>query len=62
MIYLKADRALSKLNFHFYLKLPNLVTLWKCNSHLQYYKIDFSVVQFDQNTVKIQNKQINERN
>ena len=31
---------LSKLNILFHLKFKNLVTLWKCNSHLQYYKID----------------------
>ena len=40
---LKADRALSKLNFLFHLKSKaNLVTLQKSNSHLQYYKIDLS--------------------
>ena len=32
----------SKLNFLFHLKSKNLVTLWKCNSYLQYYKIDLS--------------------
>ena len=42
-VVFKADRALSKLNFHFYLKSKtNLLTLRKCNSHLQYYKIDSS--------------------
>ena len=40
---LKADRALSKLNLLFLLKTEtNLVTLKKCNSHLQYYKIDLN--------------------
>ena len=39
---LKADRALSKLNFLFHLKSKNLITFWKCNSHLQYYKINLS--------------------
>ena len=38
----RADRALSKLNFLFHLKSKtNLVTLRKCNSHPQYYKLDF---------------------
>ena len=42
-VFLKADRALSKLNFLFYSNSKtNLVTLRKCNSHLQYYKIDLS--------------------
>ena len=42
-VSLKADRALSKLNFLFHLKSKtNLLTLRKCNSHLQYYKIDLS--------------------
>ena len=39
---LKADRVLSKLNFLFHLKSKNLVTLWKCYSHLKYYKIDLN--------------------
>ena len=39
----RADRALSKLNFYFHLKSrENLITLRKCNSHLQYYKTDLS--------------------
>ena len=37
---LKDDRALSKSNFLFHLESKNLVTLCKCNSHSQYYKID----------------------
>ena len=42
-VFLKADRALSKLNFLFHLKSNTyLVTLSKCNSHLQYYKINMS--------------------
>ena len=42
-VFLKTNRALSKFNFLFHLKLiTNLVTLNKWNSHLQYYKIDFS--------------------
>ena len=42
-VFLKADRALSKLNYLFHLKSKtNLVTLRKCNSHLQYYKVDLS--------------------
>ena len=42
-VFLKADKALSKFNFFFHLKSKtNLVTLRKCNSHLQYYKIDLS--------------------
>ena len=42
-MFLKADRALSKFNFLFHLKSKtNLVTLRKCNSHLQYYNIDLS--------------------
>ena len=42
-VFLKADRASSKLNFLFHLKSKtNLVALRKCNSHLQYYKIDLS--------------------
>ena len=41
-VFLKADRAISKFNLIFHLKSKtNLVTLRKCNSHLQYYKIDF---------------------
>ena len=40
---LKVDKALSKLNFLFHLKSKTkLVTLRKCNLHLQYYKIDLS--------------------
>ena len=36
-------RSLSKFNFLSYLKSKkNLVTLRKCNSHLQYHKIDLS--------------------
>ena len=39
----KADRALSKLNFLFPLQSKiNVVTIRKCNSHLQYYEIDLS--------------------
>ena len=42
-MYLKADRALSKLYFSFHLKSKrNLVTLEKFNSDLQYYKIELS--------------------
>ena len=42
-MFLKADRALSNLNFLFHLKLEtNLETLKTCNSHLQCYKIDLS--------------------
>ena len=41
-VLLNADRALSKFNFLFHLKTKNLVILKKCNSHLQYYKIDLS--------------------
>ena len=42
-VFLKADRALSKLYFFFHLKSKtNLVTLRKYNSHTQYYKIDQS--------------------
>ena len=42
-MFLKLDRALSKFNFLFHLKLKtNLVTLRKCNLHLQYCKIDLS--------------------
>ena len=42
-VFLKAVKALSKLNFLFQLKSKkNWVTLRKCNSHLQYYKIDLS--------------------
>ena len=42
-LFPKADKALSKLNFLFHLKSKtNLVTLRKCYSHLQYYKIDLS--------------------
>ena len=40
-MFLKADRALSKLNFLFHFKSKtNLVTLRKFHSDLQYYKID----------------------
>ena len=40
-VFLKADRALSKFNFLSHLKWKiNLVTLRKCNSHLQCYKVD----------------------
>ena len=39
-MFLKTDRVLCKLNFPFHLKSKtNLVTLRKCNSNLQYYKI-----------------------
>ena len=42
-VFLKADRALSKFNFLSHLKSKtNLVTLRKCNLHLQYYKIELS--------------------
>ena len=42
-VFLKADRALNKLNFLFHLKSKtNLITLRKCDSNLQYYKIDLS--------------------
>ena len=38
-----SDRAFSKLNFLFHLiSKTNLVTLRKCNLHLQYYRIDSS--------------------
>ena len=37
--FLKYHMPLSKLNFLFHLKSKNLLILWKCNSHLQYYKI-----------------------
>ena len=37
-VFLKADRALNKLNFLFHFKAKqNLLTLRKCSSHLQYY-------------------------
>ena len=53
-MFLKADRALSKLNFLFHLKSKtNLVTLKKCNSHLQYYKVDLSFI------IKIQEINLN---
>ena len=40
---LKTDKASSKLNFLLPLKSKtNLVSLRKCNSHSQYYKIDLS--------------------
>ena len=40
-VFLKADKALSKLTFLSNLKLrTNSVTLEKCNSHLQYDKMD----------------------
>ena len=43
IVFLKTDRALSKLNFLFHLKSKiNLLTLRICNSYLQYYKIDLS--------------------
>ena len=36
-VFLKADRAISKLNFLFHLEsMKNLVFLKKCDSHLQY--------------------------
>ena len=42
-VFLKADIALSKLNFFFHSKSKiNLITLRKSNSHLQYHKIDLS--------------------
>ena len=44
-VFLKADGALSKFNLLIHLKSKtNLVTLRKCNSHLQYYKIDLSFI------------------
>ena len=43
LFFLFFCRELSKLNFLFHLKsITNLVTLRKCNSHIQYYKIYFS--------------------
>ena len=40
-MFFKAARALSKFNSLFHLKSKiNIVTLRKCNLHLQYYKID----------------------
>ena len=40
---LDQNTPLSKLNLLFHLKSKtNLVTLRKCNSHLQYYKIDLN--------------------
>ena len=42
-VFLKADKALSKLNFLFNLKSKRNSAIWrKFNSHLQYYKIDLS--------------------
>ena len=42
-MFFEALRALRKLNFFFHLKSKtNLVTWRKCNSHLQYYKLDLS--------------------
>ena len=49
-VFFKADRALTKFNFLFNLKQKkNVVTLRKCNLHLQYYKIDlrFSIKLLD---------------
>ena len=43
-VFLKADKALSDLNFLFHSKSKtNLITLIKLRSHLQYYKIDSSI-------------------
>ena len=43
MCSFKADRVLNKLDFLFNSKSKtNLVTLWKCNLYLEYYKIDLS--------------------
>ena len=40
-VFLKADIALSKLNFLFHSKLKTkLLTMRECNSHFQYNKID----------------------
>ena len=51
---LKADRALSKLNFHFHSKSKtNLVIFRKYNLYLQYYKIDLSF------SIKLQNINLN---
>ena len=49
-VFLKVDRALSKMNFLSHLKSKtNLVTLIECNLHLQYCKIDFSFgIEFQQ--------------
>ena len=53
-VFLKAGRAISKFNFLFHLKSkPNLVPLRKCNSHLQYYKIDLSF------SIKLQETNLN---
>ena len=53
-VFLKADRALSELYFHFYLKSKtNLVTLRKFDSHLQYNKIDSSF------SIKLQELKLN---
>ena len=42
-MFLKANRASSKLNFHFHSKSKtNLVTSRKCILYLQYYKIDLT--------------------
>ena len=53
-VFLKADRALSKLNFLFHLKSKtNSVTLKACNSHLEYYKIDLNI------SIKLQEIKLN---
>ena len=53
-VFLKADKALSKLNFPFHSKsIPNFLTLRKCNSHLQYYKIDLNF------SIKLQESNLN---
>ena len=59
-MFLKADKALSKLNFLFQLKSKtNLVTLRKCDSHLQYYKIDLVFLRFDWlETINSQNQKV----
>ena len=42
-MFLKADKALGTFIFLLNPKLKrNLIILWKCNSHLQYYKINLS--------------------
>ena len=42
-VFLKSERALSKLSFFFHSKsIKGLVIFRKFNSHLQYYEIDLS--------------------
>ena len=49
-VFLKADKALNKQNFLFYLKSKtNFVTFRKCNPNSQYFKIDLSF------SIKLQN-------